>query len=114
VLLGSRLVVALAGIVVLGVTVLWMVRQAGFSHSLTAGGNGLGTGVALALLGGLLMCLAACALPGRRRPVRSAEPAVPAGAAGPTGPSGRDHGGDGGEGADLGEPPLAYGEPPDR
>src|SRR5689334_4939604 len=36
-LLRSRLVVALAGIIVLGFTVLWMVRQAQFSHSLTAG-----------------------------------------------------------------------------
>jgi hypothetical protein len=76
-LLRSRLVVALAGIIVLGFTVLWMVRQAQFSHSLTAGGNGLDIGVALAVLGGLLLCGAAIVLPGRNRPLHYAEPVVP-------------------------------------
>jgi len=77
VLLRSRPVVALAGLVVLGFTVLWMVRQAQFSHSLTAGGDGLDTGVAFAVLGGLLMCAAAFVLPGRNRPLRYGEPDLP-------------------------------------
>ncbi|MFI1094574.1 hypothetical protein [Streptomyces sp. NPDC020917] len=93
VLLRSRLVVALAGLVVLGFTVLWMVRQAQFSHSLTAGGDGLDTGVAFAVLGGLLMCAAALVLPGRNRPLQYGEPAVP---------------------VDRGESPYPYdGRPPD-
>ncbi|WP_262412611.1 hypothetical protein [Actinacidiphila acidipaludis] len=77
VLLRSRLVIALAGVIVLGFTVLWMVRQAQFSHSLTAGGNGLDTGVAFAVLGGLLLCAAAVVLPGRNRPLHYAQPDVP-------------------------------------
>lgn len=60
--------VALAGFLVLGITVLWMVRQAQFSHSLTAGGDGLGTGVGLAFAGGLLLFAGAFLLSGLRRP----------------------------------------------
>jgi hypothetical protein len=68
--------VAAAGVIVLGVTVLWMVRQAQFSGSLTAGGDGLDTGVAAAVGGGLLLLLAAWLLPGRGKP-RFGEPVVP-------------------------------------
>jgi len=59
VLTASRAAVALAGVLVLGITLLWTIRQARFAGSLTAGGNGLGTGVALAVLGGLLLFLGA-------------------------------------------------------
>lgn len=75
-LLRSRAAVAAAGVIVLGFTVLWMVRQAQFSGSLTAGGDGLDTGVAAAVGGGLLLLLAAWLLPGRGKP-RFGEPVVP-------------------------------------
>lgn len=67
-LLRSRLLVALAGVLVLGFTILWMVRQGQDAGSLTAGGdgNGLGLGVALALGGGVLLLLAAALMSGRR------------------------------------------------
>ncbi|MGN9793631.1 hypothetical protein ACTMTU_21365 [Streptomyces sp. OZ13] len=67
-LLRSRLLVALAGVVVLGFTVLWMVRQGQAAGSLTAGGDGdgLGLGVALAFGGGVLLLLAAALMSGRR------------------------------------------------
>lgn len=55
VLARSWAAVALAGCLVLGVTVLWMVRQAQFSGSLTAGGDGLDTGVGVAVASGLLL-----------------------------------------------------------
>jgi hypothetical protein len=66
VLTRSRLAVAAAGVLVLGVTVLWMVRQAQFSGSLTVGGDGLDTGVASAVVGGALLLLSAFLMPGRR------------------------------------------------
>jgi hypothetical protein len=65
-LLRSRLLVALAGVVVLGFTVLWMVRQGQAAGSLTAGGDGLGPGVALSFGGGVLLLLAAALMSGRR------------------------------------------------
>ncbi|GGT21401.1 hypothetical protein GCM10010271_25830 [Streptomyces kurssanovii] len=67
-LLRSRLLVALAGVVVLGFTVLWMVRQGQAAGSLTAGGDGegLGLGVALSFGGGVLLLLAAALMSGRR------------------------------------------------
>lgn len=68
VLARSWAAVALAGCLVLGVTVLWMVRQAQFSGSLTAGGDGLDTGVAIAVAGGLLLLAGAFLLSGLRRP----------------------------------------------
>ncbi|ROV65887.1 hypothetical protein D3105_24900, partial [Streptomyces globisporus] len=42
VVLRSRLVVALAGLVVLGFTILWMVRQGQAAGSLVVGGDGAG------------------------------------------------------------------------
>ncbi|MFD5899188.1 hypothetical protein [Streptomyces sp. NPDC060366] len=67
--LRSRLLVALAGLVVLGFTILWMVRQgqAAGSLSLTSDGTGLGLGVAAALGGGALLLIAAAVMSGRTR-----------------------------------------------
>ncbi|WP_306325424.1 hypothetical protein [Streptomyces venezuelae] len=69
VLLRSRLLVALAGLVVLGFTVLWMVRVGQAEGSLTVGGDGagLGDGVANALGGGILLLLGALVMSGRSR-----------------------------------------------
>ncbi|WP_436847114.1 hypothetical protein [Streptomyces buecherae] len=66
-LLRSRLLVALAGLVALGFTVLWMVRQGQAAGSLTvdAEGNGLGLGVAGALGGSILLLSAAALMSGR-------------------------------------------------
>ncbi|MFM9368337.1 hypothetical protein [Streptomyces sp. Da 82-17] len=71
-LLRSRLLVAVAGLVVLAFTVLWMVRvgQAEGSLSVDGAGNGLGAGAGYALVGGLVLLLAALVLPGRRGRVR--------------------------------------------
>ncbi|MFF9509855.1 hypothetical protein ACF1BU_00860 [Streptomyces sp. NPDC014724] len=68
VVLRSRLLVAAAGVVVLGFTVLWMVRQGESVGSLTVSGNGSGLqwGVAGALGGGVLLLLGAALMPGRR------------------------------------------------
>ncbi|MER7949187.1 hypothetical protein ABTY59_17540 [Streptomyces sp. NPDC096079] len=68
VLLRSRLLVALAGVVVLGFTVLWMVRVGQAEGGLTVGsdGTGLGDGVANAFGGGALLLLGALVMPGRR------------------------------------------------
>ncbi|GAA3190590.1 MULTISPECIES: hypothetical protein [Streptomyces] len=69
VVLRSRALVALAGLVVLGFTVLWMVRQGQAAGSLTAGPRGgLGDGVAVAFGGGLLLLLAALVMRGRHIP----------------------------------------------
>ncbi|WP_052864908.1 hypothetical protein [Streptomyces niger] len=68
IVLRSRLLVTLAGLVVLGFTVLWMVRQGQAAGGLTAGsgGRGLGVGVAAAVGGGILLLLAALMMSGRR------------------------------------------------
>ncbi|MFF9480752.1 hypothetical protein [Streptomyces sp. NPDC014733] len=67
--LRSRALVALAGLVVLGFTVLWMVRQGQAAGSLTAGPRGgLGDGVAVAFGGGILLLLAALVMRGRHVP----------------------------------------------
>lgn len=65
----SRLVVALAGVLVLGFTVLWMVRQGQAAGSLTvdSDGSGLQWGVVLAMGGGLLQLIGALLMSGRRR-----------------------------------------------
>ncbi|MGX2995289.1 hypothetical protein JNUCC64_13500 [Streptomyces sp. JNUCC 64] len=92
----SRLAVALAGVVVLGFTVLWMVRvgQAMGELVVTGDGRGLGWGVVGGLGGGLLLLLGALLMSGRR-PARTAPvPPVsppPTAADGPPGPvTGRD------------------------
>ncbi|MFF0508264.1 hypothetical protein ACFYUH_32315 [Streptomyces fimicarius] len=85
VVLRSRLVVAFAGVVVLGFTILWMVRQGQAAGSLVVGGDGAGlqVGVVNALAGGVLMVIGALLMRGRRsRRGREREPveryAVPA------------------------------------
>ncbi|WP_069171261.1 hypothetical protein [Streptomyces griseus] len=67
VLLRSRAVVAFAGLVVLGFTVLWMVRQGQAAGSLSVGsdGTGLRWGTALAAGGGLLLLLGSLLMSGR-------------------------------------------------
>ncbi|MFE5514215.1 hypothetical protein ACFQ9J_27150 [Streptomyces sp. NPDC056529] len=67
--LRSRPLVALAGLVVLGFTVLWMVRVGQYEGGLTVdgAGTGLGDGVANALGGGILLLLGALVMSGRRR-----------------------------------------------
>ncbi|MFD9503127.1 hypothetical protein [Streptomyces sp. NPDC060035] len=64
----SRWVVAVAGLIVLGFTVLWMVRQGQATGSLTVGGDGSGLrmGVAQAAAGGVLLVLGALVMSGRR------------------------------------------------
>lgn len=86
VMLRSRIAVALAGLVVLGFTILWMVRQGQAAGSLTVGGDGAGlqVGVVNALAGGVLMLIGALLMRGRRRGVtrarREREPVEPYGA----------------------------------
>ncbi|MBT2424313.1 hypothetical protein AMK21_12595 [Streptomyces sp. CB00316] len=81
VVLRSRLAVALAGLVVLGFTILWMVRQGQAAGSLTVGGDGAGlqVGVVNALAGGVLMLIGALLMRGRGRRAarREREPAEP-------------------------------------
>ncbi|WP_406211255.1 hypothetical protein [Streptomyces decoyicus] len=67
--LRSRALVTLAGLVVLGFTILWMVRQGQAASELTAGARGLGVGVANALGGGALLLLSALIMRGRGRRV---------------------------------------------
>ncbi|WP_405442287.1 hypothetical protein [Streptomyces niveus] len=66
--LRSRLLVALSGLIVLGFTILWMVRQGQRSDGLTlnSDGTGIGLGVAAALGGGALLLIAAAVMSGRR------------------------------------------------
>lgn len=70
----SRLLVALAGVVVLGLTILWMVRQgqAAGSIGLRGDGTGLSVGVVYAFGGGAVLLLAALVMSGRRRRGRPA------------------------------------------
>lgn len=77
VLLRSRLLMALAGIVVLGFTVLWTVRQGQATGSLTIGGTtqALGDGLANAYGAGALILLGAAVM--RGRPTRSTRPLPP-------------------------------------
>ena len=67
--LRSRLLMALAGIVVLGFAALWMVRQGQAAGGLSVGGDGqgLGPGVATAFAGGALILLGAFVMRGRPR-----------------------------------------------
>ncbi|WP_406861510.1 hypothetical protein ABZO31_14040 [Streptomyces sp. HUAS MG47] len=70
--LRSRLLVALSGLIVLGFTILWSVRvgQAEGSFAVASDGTGLGPGVAMAFGGALLLLLAAVVMPGRHTPHR--------------------------------------------
>ncbi|MER5182915.1 hypothetical protein ABT009_31935 [Streptomyces sp. NPDC002896] len=67
--LRSRGLVALAGLIVLGFAVLWMVRLGLAQGSLTVGGAGPGldTGVLGAVGGGAVLLLASLVMPGRKR-----------------------------------------------
>ncbi|MFJ4870494.1 hypothetical protein [Streptomyces sp. NPDC088757] len=98
VLLRSRPLVALAGLVVLGFTVLWMVRVGQYRGGLTVDGDGtgLGDGVANALGGGVLLLLGALVMAGRRRRTRER----PVGRRGTEGPGDE-------------EAPRPYAPPPD-
>ncbi|MFZ4271267.1 hypothetical protein ACOZFM_00990 [Streptomyces arboris] len=76
VVLRSRIAVALAGLVVLGFTILWMVRQGQAEGSLVVGGDGAGlqVGVVNAAAGGVLMLIGALLMRGRgwgRGPARA-------------------------------------------
>ncbi|MFF5706185.1 hypothetical protein ACFY7H_27430 [Streptomyces sp. NPDC012794] len=65
----SRPLMAVAGVVVLGFAVLWMVRQGQAAGGLSVGveGTGLGDGVANAFGAGALLLLAAAVMRGRPR-----------------------------------------------
>ncbi|MFE5793799.1 hypothetical protein ACFQ8C_14660 [Streptomyces sp. NPDC056503] len=67
VVLRSRLLVAVAGVIVLGFTILWMVRvgQAEGGLVISGDGRGLGDGVANAFGGGVLLLLGALVMSGR-------------------------------------------------
>lgn len=69
VVLRSRVLMALSGVVVLGFAVLWMVRQGQAAGSLSVGGDGvgLGDGVASAFGAGAVLILAAAVMSGRPR-----------------------------------------------
>ncbi|MER7519366.1 hypothetical protein [Streptomyces sp. NPDC126499] len=71
IVLRSRLLVAGAGVLVLGFTILWMVRVGQADGGLAVGsdGRGLGDGVANALGGGVLLLVGALVMSGRRRHV---------------------------------------------
>ncbi|WP_327355406.1 hypothetical protein [Streptomyces sp. NBC_01304] len=73
ILLRSRLLIALAGVVVLGFTILWMVRLGQAQGSLTVDGDGRGVdvGAANAFVGGAVLLLAALLMAGRRKRVRA-------------------------------------------
>ncbi|MFE7315303.1 hypothetical protein ACFU7T_19805 [Streptomyces sp. NPDC057555] len=73
VVLCSRLLITVAGLVVLGFTLLWMVRQGQHSGELTAGTQGMGVGAASALGGGALLILGALIMRGRARRVPAYE-----------------------------------------
>ncbi|MEU1348797.1 hypothetical protein [Streptomyces sp. NPDC005795] len=80
VVLRFRPMVALAGVLVLGFTVLWMVRQGQAAGSLTVAGDGSGLqqGVAVAAGGGVLLLLGAALMSGRgRHPRREPRYAAP-------------------------------------
>ncbi|MGW2231196.1 hypothetical protein [Streptomyces formicae] len=77
VVLRARLLVALAGVLVLGFTVLWMVRQGQAEGSLTVAGDGsgLGQGLLNSLGGGVFLLLGAAVMAGRGGRTRRTEPA---------------------------------------
>ncbi|WP_329457326.1 hypothetical protein [Streptomyces sp. NBC_01497] len=74
--LRSRGLIAFAGFVVIGFTVLWMVRQgqAAGSLAIEGDGSGLGQGVAYSAGGGIALLLAAVVMSGRGRRAGSGTP----------------------------------------
>jgi hypothetical protein len=77
VLLRSRLAVGAAGMLVLGVTVLWTVRQGQAAGQLTLGGDGLDIGAAAAFGGGALLLLGCSVMRGRSLPYAARAAASP-------------------------------------
>ncbi|WP_405941852.1 hypothetical protein [Streptomyces sp. NBC_00207] len=77
VVLRSRLLMALAGVIVLGFAVLWTVRQGQAAGVLSVGGDGrgLGDGLANAFGAGALILLGAVVM--RGRPARRVRPLPP-------------------------------------
>jgi hypothetical protein len=76
VLIRSRALVLLSGVIALGFTILWMVRQGQAAGELTitgANNRGLGSGVAWAFGGSLLMIIGSLLMPGRPERVAAAE-----------------------------------------
>lgn len=65
ILLRSRLLGLVAGVLTLGFTILWMIRQGLSDDGLTTGDGGLNSGVWLGLAGGFLLLLGAVAMRGR-------------------------------------------------
>ncbi|MBL1067477.1 hypothetical protein [Streptomyces sp. 7-21] len=65
--LRSATLMGLAGVLILGFTILWMIRQYQDNDALTIGENGLGEGVGLGLVSGVLGLLAAAATFGRTK-----------------------------------------------
>jgi hypothetical protein len=82
VLLRNRALVGIAGVVALGFTILWMVRQGQAAGELTVTGannRGLGSGAAYAFGGGLLMIIGSLMMAGRpKRTVAADRPAAKA------------------------------------
>jgi hypothetical protein len=76
--LRSRLLVGFAALVVLGFTILWMVRQGQAAGELTAGTGGLGIGAANALGGGAVLLLGALIMRGGGRRSREQPDGRPA------------------------------------
>ncbi|WP_053170749.1 hypothetical protein [Streptomyces sp. SBT349] len=62
IVLRSRLLMTLAGLLVLGFTILWMVRQYQVAHSLTVGPGGMSWPVIGPLAGGTLLLIAAASM----------------------------------------------------
>ncbi|MFI8852545.1 hypothetical protein [Streptomyces sp. 891-h] len=87
VLFRSRSVVGVAGVLALGFTILWMVRQGQAVGSLSAGNTGgLASGAGLALGSGFLLLLASALMTGRRGAARGRHAAPPAGVSSSRGP----------------------------
>ncbi|EST39462.1 hypothetical protein N566_01860, partial [Streptomycetaceae bacterium MP113-05] len=68
VLLRSRLAVVLAGLIVLGFAVLWMIRQGIAQGSLTVGGDGgMDWGLGIAFAGAVILLFGGLVMTGRSR-----------------------------------------------
>jgi hypothetical protein len=107
IVLRSRLLVTVAGVIVLAFTALWMVREGQAQNGLTVdlNGTGLGLGVARAVGGGLLLILGALVMRGHRGYGRHAK-----GYSSPVGPDER-RGPDRGRGPGETDEPYGPDEP---
>ena len=93
VLLRSRVLVGVAGVIAFGFTILWMIRQGQAAGELTITGSnnlGLGSGVAYAFGGSLLMVIGALLMTGQPWPATTARTAGATGATGATQPKAAD------------------------